>query len=52
MAPMSMTQVLESYALLLTTCAEKTESLKSIPAIGGALDDTTLAMALVSVSFP
>ena len=52
MAPMSMTQVLESYALLLTTCAEKTESLKSIPAIVGALDDTRLAMALMSVSFP
>ena len=47
-----MTQVLESYALLLTTYAEKIECLKSILVIVGALDDTTLAMALVNVSFP
>ena len=51
-APVSITQVLESYALLLTTWAEKTGCLKSIPAIEEALDDTTLAMAMVSVSLP
>ena len=47
-----MTQVLELYALLLTTLVEKTECLRSIPPIEEALDDTTFAMALVSASFP
>ena len=47
---MSMTQVLELYALLLTTLVEKTECLRSIPPIEEALDDTTFAMALVSAS--
>ena len=44
MAPMSMTQVLESYALLLTIYAEKTEWERSILAIVVALEDTTLAI--------
>ena len=51
-ASVSMTQVLELYALLLTTLVEKTECLRSIPPIEEALDDTTFAMALVSASFP
>ena len=52
MAPVSMTQVLELYALLLTTWAEKTECLKAMPAMEEALDVTTFAMALVRELVP
>ena len=47
-----MIQVLELYAFLLTTWAEKTECLKAMPAMEEALDVTTFAMALVRELVP
>ena len=47
-----MTKVLELYAFLLTTWAEKTECLKAMPAMEEALDVTTFAMALVRELVP